>query len=68
MKWKSLFILLVIIVSLIPVYYFNKWIQKLIDPRRSLLRLFAYLLTGLMLVFVYTFIVVFIIRKLFPGA
>jgi len=68
MKWKALAILLIIIVSLIPVYFFNKNLQKIIKPRESLGRLFLYMLFGFSLVFVYTFLVVFIIKKLFPDA
>ena len=68
MKLKALAILLIIIVSLIPVYFFNKNLQKIIKPRESLGRLFLYLLLGFVLIFVYTFLVVFIIKKLFPDA
>jgi hypothetical protein len=68
MKWKALVIILIIIVSLFPVYLFNKFLQKKIRPRESFGRLFLYLLSGFALVFVYTFLVVFIIKKLFPAA
>jgi hypothetical protein len=68
MKWKAIIILLIIIASLFPVYFANKYLQKAIAPRRSLVRLFFYLLSGLVLVFGYTFLVVFVIKKLFPGA
>jgi len=68
MKWKSLVILLIIIVSLIPAYLINKYLQKIIRPRESLSRLFLYLFCGLILVFIYTFLLVFLIKKLFPGA
>jgi hypothetical protein len=68
MQARSLIILFVIVVSLIPVYMINRSLQKMIRPRDSLLRLFLYLFAGLALVFIYTFLLVFFIKKLFPGA
>jgi hypothetical protein len=68
MKLKALAILFIILFSLIPVYLFNKYLQKIIKPRESLARLFLYLFSGFLLVFVYTFLVVLVIKKLFPGA
>ena len=68
MKLKALVIVLIIIVSLFPVYLLNKFLQKLIRPRESLSRLFLYIFSGFALVFLYTFLIVFIIKKLFPGA
>jgi hypothetical protein len=68
MKLKALAILAIIIVSLIPVYLLYGYMQKMIRPKDSMGRLFLYLLAGFFLVFVYTFLVVFIIKKLFPGA
>ena len=68
MKWKSLVILLIIIVSLIPAYLLNKYLQKVIRPRDSFARFFLYMLSGFALVFTYTFLIVYLIKKLFPGA
>jgi hypothetical protein len=68
MQARSLIILFVIVVSLIPVYMINKSLQQIIRPRDSLSRLFLYLFSGLALVFIYTFLLVFLIKKLFPGA
>ena len=68
MRLRAVVIILIIIASLIPVYSFNKYLQKVIRPKESLGRLMGYLLTGLVTIFVYTFLVVFIIRKLFPTA
>ena len=68
MKWKALLILLIIIVSLFPVYLFNKWLQVRMRPRDSLTSLFLYLFAGFTLVFIYTFLLVFLIKKLFPAA
>jgi RsiW-degrading membrane proteinase PrsW (M82 family) len=68
MKLKALVILFIIIISMIPVYLFNKYLQKKIRPRESFVRLFGYLLLGFALVFIYTFLVVLIIKEIFPGA
>jgi hypothetical protein len=42
--------------------------QKIIRPRESAGRLFLYLFAGFALVFVYTFLLVLVIKNLFPGA
>jgi ATP/ADP translocase len=68
MKLKALAILFIILASLIPVYVFNKYLQQKIRPRASMGRLFLYMLSGFLLVFAYTFLVVFMIKKLFPNA
>jgi hypothetical protein len=68
MKWKAFLILFIILVSLFPVYLLNKYFQKIIQPRKSFARLMLYLLSGFVLVFVYTFLVVLVIKKIFPGA
>jgi hypothetical protein len=53
---------------LIPVYILYKYLQKKIRPRESMGRLLLYLATGSFLIFLYTFLLVFAIRMLFPGA
>ncbi len=68
MKWKTVLIVFIILVSLFPVYFLNRYIQKMIQPRKSLARLLSYLFSGFALVFVYTFLLVLVIKKLFPGA
>ena len=68
MKLKALAILAIILVSLFPVYLLYKYMQRIIRPKESAGRLFLYLFAGFALVFVYTFLVVFIIKKIFPGA
>jgi hypothetical protein len=68
MKLKALAILFIILVSLVPVYLFNKYLQKKIRPRESMGRLILYMLSGFLLIFVYTFLVVLVIGKLFPDA
>jgi hypothetical protein len=68
MRFRAVVIILIIIASLIPVYSFNKYLQERIRPRESLGRLLGYILSGLLLIFIYTFLLVFLIRKLFPAA
>lgn len=60
--------MLVIALSLIPAWYINRWLQKIIQPRRSFLQLMLYFIVCLALVFIYTFLVVTLIFKLFPVA
>ena len=68
MKWKAIVILLIILASLLPVYAINKYLQKILRPRESLARLFSYLLGGMLLVFVYTLLLVLLIKWIFPNA
>jgi hypothetical protein len=68
LKLQRLVILVVILGSLIPAYYINTWLQKVIKPRRSFGHFMLYLLASLALVFVYTFLVVTIISWVFPRA
>lgn len=68
MKWKAFLILFIILISLFPVYLLNKYFQKILQPRKSFGRLMLYLFSGFALVFIYTFLIVFVIKKIFPGA
>ena len=65
---ERLFILAFILLSLIPAYYINRWLQKVLQPRRSLAHFLLYLLAALALVFLYTFLLVTIISFMFPPA
>ena len=64
---QRLLVLLLILISLIPVYYINVWLQRLVRPRKSFAQLLLYILTCFALVFVYTFLLVFLILRLFPA-
>lgn len=63
---EGILILLVILVSLVPVFYINKWLQHLVLPRKSFGRLILYFLVVLELIFLYTLFVVLMIVNLFP--
>lgn len=68
MRLKALFILFLVLISLVPVYFVNKYLQKITRPKESFGRLFLYFFTGLILAFGYTFLLVLMIKWLFPGA
>lgn len=68
LKLKAIVILLLIIFSLIPVYMLYKYLEKTIRPEESIKKFVFWLFTELALIFAYTFLLVFIIRMLFPGA
>jgi hypothetical protein len=59
---------LLILLSLIPVYLLYKWLEKRIRPRESPKAFLGWLVSVLVLIFAYTFLVVLVIRLLFPGA
>jgi len=68
MKLKAFVIVGIILISLVPVYLFNKYLQKVLRPRESAGRFITYLFIGLILIFAYTFLLVFAIKRLFPNA
>jgi len=68
LKLKALAVLGIIIVSLLPVYLLYKYLQRVMRPKESMRRFLSWLLTILFIVFAYTFLVVLIIKLLFPGA
>ena len=68
MKLKAIAILLIIVLSLIPFYQLYKYLQVAMRPKDSIQRFFLWLLTNFILIFAYTFLIVFIIKWLFPAA
>jgi len=66
MKFRSLIILLLVLISLVPAFFVNRLIRNQIQPRKSFFRFLIYLLLALVLVFIYTFFWVWIILYLFP--
>jgi|GEM_PF-1737131 len=61
----NMLIWLVILISVTPVFYVNRILQKRIEPRRSGKRLLIYMLGALTLVFAYTFLIVWMVGHLF---
>lgn len=66
MKSRSLLIFLVIVLSLIPVFYFYRWMQRVMRPRESAGRFFLFIFANFLLVIVYTISIIGLIVKLFP--
>jgi hypothetical protein len=63
---QKLLIFFLILASVIPIYFINRWLRRLIMPRKSFVRMFLYFLVVLELLFIYTFLFVSVISKLFP--
>jgi hypothetical protein len=68
MRLKALAIVAIIIFSLVPVYLLYKYLQRVMRPRESMRRFLGWLFIVFALVFAYTFLLVLVIRLLFPGA
>ncbi|HEY4061563.1 MAG TPA: hypothetical protein VGM30_06670 [Puia sp.] len=66
MKPHPLLIFLVILLLLVPVYFFYQWLQRVMRPRESAGRLFLFIFSNFVLVIVYTVLVVGLIVRLFP--
>ena len=66
MKLRSLLILLIIALALLPAYYLNRWLQQVIRPRDSAGRFFLFIFATFVLIIVYSVLVVGIVVRLFP--
>lgn len=66
MKFRSLLILLILVLALIPVYYFNRWLQRVVQPRQSAPRFFLFLFTNFLLIIVYTVLIVGLVLRVIP--
>ena len=55
MRSRYLLILLIVIVSLLPAWFFNRYMQAVIQPRRSFAQLLLYMLVMAAFVAGYTF-------------
>jgi hypothetical protein len=67
-KAKAIAILGIILLSLFPVYILYKYLQKVMRPSESMQKFLLWVLTMLFIIFGYTFLLVLIIKLLFPGA
>jgi hypothetical protein len=65
MKLRSLLIFLIVLLSLMPVYYINRLLQKMLMPRESAGRLFLFFLANFLLVIIYTILIVGLVVSLF---
>ena len=66
MKYRSLLILLILVLALIPVYYLNRWLQRVVRPRDSAGRFFLFLIANFLLVIVYTVLIVGVVLRVIP--
>ena len=66
MKLRSLLIILIIVIALIPFYYINRWLQRVIRPRDSAGQFVIFVFANFVLVIVYTITLVGLVSKLFP--
>lgn len=62
---RNLLILLTLILSMVPVYYLNRWLQRVMRPRENAGRFFLFLLANFVLIIVYTVLVVGVVVRLF---
>jgi len=65
MRLRSLLILLVIGLALVPAFYLNRWLQRMMRPREAAARFFLYIMANFLLIIVYTILVVGLIVRLF---
>lgn len=65
MRRHSLLILLVLILSILPVYYIIRWLQRVIQPRENAGRFFLFLFANFVLIIIYTVLVVGLAVRLF---
>ncbi|HVU95046.1 MAG TPA: hypothetical protein VHE34_07485 [Puia sp.] len=65
MRLRSLLILLVIGLALVPAFYLNRWLQRMMRPREAAARFFLYIMANFLLIVVYTILVVGLIVRLF---
>ncbi len=66
MKTRSLLIWLIIVSSLVPIFFFNRWMQRAMRPRESAGRFFLFLFANFLMIIVYTVSLIALIVKLFP--
>ncbi|MEI2756368.1 MAG: hypothetical protein V9F46_07905 [Chitinophagaceae bacterium] len=67
-QWKGVIIIGIILISLFLVYQFFKYLRIIIKPEINWGRFLLWLLASLSLVFVSTFVIVFIVKLIFPIA
>ena len=65
MKLRSLLILLALVLAMVPAYYLNRWLQRMIRPRENAGRFFLFLFANFVLIIVYTVLVVGVAVRLF---
>jgi hypothetical protein len=64
---KSFIVISLVVGFIILAYFINQWLQKIIRPRQSFGRLMFYFLSVLISVFILSFLMVFVITRLYPS-
>jgi hypothetical protein len=65
MRLRALLILLVLILAMVPAYYLNRWLQRVLRPRENAGRFFLFLFANFVLIVVYTVLIVGMAVRLF---
>lgn len=65
MKLRSLLILLCIVLAMVPLYYLNRWLQRVMRPRESPGKLFLFIFANFLLVVLYAVLLVGLVVRLF---
>ncbi|AXY77567.1 hypothetical protein D3H65_27865 [Paraflavitalea soli] len=52
-----------VLLGVLPAYYLNKYLLKLVRPKESVLRFLAYLIIVIAFTLLYTSIVIFVLSK-----
>lgn len=68
MRWKAVLLFLIIAISLIPAALLYNYLKKAMRPSVSAGRFLLWMLAVFVFIFCYTFLLVFMIRLVFPGA
>jgi hypothetical protein len=66
MRARAVPILLVVLAAMVPLYYVNRWMKRVMRPRENAARLFIFLIANFVLIVVYTMLVVGMIVRIFP--
>ena len=66
MRGRSLLILLLLLVALVPMYYCNRWLQLVMRPRDNAGRFFLFLFANFVLIIIYTVFLVGLVVRIFP--
>jgi hypothetical protein len=66
MKVHPLLIFLIVVLAMVPLYFINRVLKKVIRPRETAGRFFLFVFANFLLVVVYTMSVVAVVVKLFP--
>jgi hypothetical protein len=66
MKVRALLILLVLVATMVPLYYLNRWMKRAIRPGEHAGRLFIFLIANFVMIVIYTMLVVGMIVRIFP--